>query len=156
MTEQELKAAADKARDEFNAIKSERDAAFREAKREVENRIVAEYAERYKAARDAKYAAENTLREHINATASHEWEGRKVVRTSERYKSVWATRTTTVVEYGVVEVARSNTQFPANLRAWGLPKLGKPFVRLLKKDGKLGLKFESFTDDWQLAEDVEA
>jgi hypothetical protein len=124
----------------------------REAARKVEESFDAELNAHYRATSEA----ERALREHIDQTATHEWEGKRVVKTITKHQR-WGDRSWTEKVYGVVEVRRSGTEFPASQR-WGLPEQGEAFVRLLKEDGKPGLQLSRYDEsNWALAtETVEA
>jgi len=91
------------------------------------------------------------------AVVPHEWEGRKVTRDEVKYSRSWrgGEKSRTPV-FGIVETATSQTQSPANCR-YSVPRVGLPIVRLLKKDGTPGLKFETLAryehqEQWKLAE----
>jgi len=72
------------------------------------------------------------------AAATHEWVGKKVVRTEVKYKR-WGPDEKTQV-YGIVEIVGPSN--PWSGRAYSAVSAGDPVVRLLKKDGKPGLKHE--------------
>lgn len=149
-----LHAKVREARDAQKALESQ----INKEARAAADAVRASYREQLSALHRTTGDAERALRDHINATASHEWEGKKVFRMADK-SSRWASKPCMVPVYGVVEVRRSDTAFPAGQRH-GLPELGQAFVRLLKADGTPGLKLDSWhwrvTDGWQLAEEVVA
>lgn len=114
------------------------------------------------AATSALSKAEWAVKEAISAGGAHPWEGKKVFYSKPVFASRWSSRQTgTERIYGVVEVCRVGTQFADNVSSWGRPGLGKPFVRLLKKDGTTGLKIDRDTRygelrGWQLADEETA
>lgn len=150
-----LTAKARKAADAYKAFKKQ----VEKEAREAADAVRASYREQLRDLSHATYVANNALREHIDATTTHPWEGKKVVRVTHEPVSRWSSKTREVRLYGVVEIRRTDTKFPANQR-WGLPDLGDPFVRLLKKDGTPSLKLDRWnwrvTDQWKLAEEVAA
>lgn len=79
------------------------------------------------------------LRERRDADAlnnQHAWAGKKVTRIKKTGRP-WNRKCETL--FGVVETVTSKSEFPENLRR---PRVGDTIVRLLKKDGTPGLKFE--------------
>lgn len=90
----------------------------------------------------ARIAAEDAL-------PPHEWDGRRVFRLE---STRWSGREKRIE--GVVETVRSTTRFPESAARWRRPNIGSGIVRLLKKDGTAGLKFETMGDwkAWQLAD----
>lgn len=58
---------------------------------------------------------------------------------------------------GRYELRTADTEFPANTGSYRLPNIGQVFIRILKKDGSPGLKFESLRagSDWRLEEGSE-
>ena len=119
-------------------------------------RIESEWDETLGAVTGKLLQAERELRVHIDATASHPWEGKRVVRyviAPGEWK--YASNPKKVPEYGIVEVRKSTTNFPANIN-FSLPSIGFAFVRLLKKDGTPSLKFKDLAYGWQLADEVQS
>ena len=142
-----LKEAVSEAERRHYAIKDE----MRDAIREAEARVRATFADRMNESLREVSDAKCALQQHIDATASHEWEGKRVVRVEQLYGNHSRIPYKTVVEYGFVEVRRSGTVFPDNAK-YRMPAMGEPFVRLEKKDGMIGMRFERFNSAWKLAE----
>lgn len=78
----------------------------------------------------------------------HKWEWRKVERKEKIYQRFSSAVLRTETVYGIVETRTRETKFADNLSSYRLPEIGVAFVRLLKKDGKPGLKFESINHGW--------
>lgn len=134
---------------------------FDEAKKAAADKVKAEWEPRLGLAERALSNAVDLYEKAVSESASHEWEGRTVTRqVSLRNAPGWDLRTTT--ERGVVEVVRIGTEFPANTPSYSRPPIGTTIVRMLKKDGTPGLKFERLyrrlgnntqIDGWQLEEE---
>jgi hypothetical protein len=101
--------------------------------------------ERYGAAHTAAITARDK-------TPDHPWTGKRVFRIKQKWNSSTWRHEPPVREDGIVEMRRSTTRFPGNIRS--LPLMGTPFVRLLKKDGTPALRFEEMhsRSGWQLVE----
>jgi hypothetical protein len=125
----QFKIARDKAEAERNAILMEQDAAIKAA---VE-KIKASFSARISVATNEFNRCAQELLDHVDATSSHEWEGKRVSKVVTRYRYNWGGVTQHAV-FGIIEVRRLATVFPAN-SVYGIPPIGKAFVRLLKKDG---------------------
>ncbi len=130
----------------------------REAAAAVEKSFADELSAHYRATSEARKA----LQDCIDQTATHEWEGKRVVKTITKHQR-WGDRSWTEKVYGIVEVRRSDTSFPQNLASYSYPDMGKPFVRLLRKDGTPGARFEKGLasgryneSDWVLDTETEA
>ncbi|PYJ10785.1 MAG: hypothetical protein DMF06_05110 [Verrucomicrobia bacterium] len=141
----ELRAASSAAHKAQKDAETARDREIYEAKQ----RIVEAHASNIYALQKAKWEADEALRQYQSETASHPWEGKRV---NHKWKSSGGRVSPPVA--GVVEVRRVGTEFPGNTAKWRIPDMGKPFVRMLKKDGSPSLKFEAFGtgDNWVLAE----
>ena len=145
MTEVEkAKEAYEQASRAFRDIERAQTEAESVARQEVRRR----FAERLEAARKLLIARKIVLDDAKIAAASHPWEGKKVWR---KDHVGWLGRTVVTI-YGVVQIRVRETKFPANTTDYRMPNLGEPFVRLLTKDGKPGLKFETMRE-WKLAEE---
>lgn len=135
------------------AIKSLADMAARDAHNIARAAFLKQHD--YEGAVAAHRAAEIARVAAQDALPAHEWEGRKVFYVQKRIER-WTRREIGEDRYeGIVETVRSTTTFPAN-KAYGLPAIGGVIVRMLKKDGSPGQKFENFTDwggknKWSLA-----
>ncbi len=129
----ELRAAITAATIARVALDVEREAARKAAYAAID----AEFCERMAAATDALYQAQKAEREHIDATASHPLEGRRVYRMVSSWRRFGSTAAKRIE--GMVEVRRTGTNFPTNLNNYSLPALGDPFIRKLKKDGTPGV-----------------
>ncbi|WP_300573458.1 hypothetical protein [Phenylobacterium sp.] len=150
----------DKARAEYSAAKlalSQLESEVATKARAAADAVKAEYADRVRAASLARRAAHVALNAAITATAQHPWEGRRVFRLDPR-GAVYGRRAPTRVE-GVVEVRRTGTAFPGNAATYSMPEMGDAFVRLLKKDGTPGAKFDRLhtgrSFPWKLVDDGE-
>jgi hypothetical protein len=130
----------------FRDIEREQTEAESLARQEVRRR----FAERLEAARKMFVARKTAFEDAKITAAAHPWEGKKVWRDDH---VGWAGRTVVRI-YGVVQIRVREMQFPANAK-YLLPQLGEPFVRLLTKDGKPGLRFETMRE-WKLVEEGEA
>ena len=84
----------------------------------------------------------------VEAGASHPLNGKRVTKTERQWRGGGYEH---VQVFGVVEIFSRQTERPANMR-YGLPSLGSPIVRLLKKDGKPGTKIEKLTPAWAPAD----
>jgi hypothetical protein len=114
--------------------------------------INAEMAPARAAAQMSVDAALARLKAALDTTPDHPWTGRLVY--SMQYSGhVWERRKKRVE--GVVETMRSKTVLPKNTSDWRRPDIGAPFVRLLKKDGTLGAKFDTWgmDGDWKLVDE---
>lgn len=72
----------------------------------------------------------------------HEWDGKKVYREEKIYGRYGSGVKLIERIEGIVETVTRDTEFAENLGSWRRPALGAPIVRLLKKDGTPGKKFE--------------
>ena len=147
MTEDEAKAALREASSALlkieNDIRDEKISAAREIDQRRRSELVA--------ARDVLSAANASLQEALDAQPPHEWDGRRVFRVETKCAR-WSRVVISMTRHeGVVETRRGFTQFPGNTARYNLPMMGAGFVRLLKKDGTPGLKFESL-QGWRLVE----
>ena len=140
-----LNAEIDGARSELRKVEAD----VRAAEREALSRVREEYAERLQKIRARLRQAQVRKDTHLDATATHEWEGRRVVRT---VRCGWAGQRV-AAQYGVVQVRRKGMEFPENV-TWGVPRIGEAFVRLELKSGKLGKRFDALRSNWQLVEDA--
>lgn len=118
------------------------EAAVRAKHKEETDRLTAERADAYRA-----------WLTRMDAEASHPFEGRKVTRVKPGWRSKGE------VEFGVVEVRKSATEL-GEAASYRIPALGSAFIRLLKKDGSPGLRFERYQGPdnepprgWALVED---
>lgn len=153
-----LKGIADAKKREYDAIIREQEEAIDAAR----DRVYEEFADRVDAAsrelRDAVRAA-STLEDQILDAKTHKWEGRIVEQQITKGRFSWEKKEVTV--YGIIEVRRSTTEFPETIRyISSLPRHGEPFIRLLKANGKPGLKFEHMSHignklgKWKLSDKV--
>jgi hypothetical protein len=140
----------------FDDAERRRDEEIYAAKR----RITEAHAPKVKALEKAMWAARQAVRDFKSATASHPWEGQKVVYEWEVMRNRWdaSKGTYTKRKFGFLEVRRIGTEFPANMAGWRIPGMGQPFVRQLKKDGTPGLQIfisgpEAHVNNWKLAEE---
>jgi len=100
--------------------------------------------------------AKRALTAAKDATPDHPWTGKRVFR-EETIRHRWSTTVARVDRFeGIVETFRSTTSTPANMSAWGRPEIGTPIVRLLKKDGSPGVKFEIMREHkaWKLVDET--
>lgn len=105
-----LEAIARDARNARQTIEALRDEEISAARRKIEEA----YRERIADATASIMAAEQAVRAHIDASAGHPWEGKRVYRTE---KILGEKRFE-----GIVEVRRTDTEMPGNVN-YGLPKL---------------------------------
>ena len=152
MTENELtKAVADAAK-ALRDLERERD----EKAQAAADAVRAEYGERVATARRLRAEAEQALRNHIDATAAHPWDGKRVFKVEPKYASSWSRHVVGETRIdGIVEVVRQTSKFPDKLGHYGRPKLGSVIVRKVKKDGSPSLQFHrtwgKIMDKWTLA-----
>lgn len=118
--------------------------AIHQEKHEASRAIDSLYADKVSAARANIEAAVQAHRNAREGLPDHPWVGRRVYQMQETRMSVWEPSKRVRVE-GVVETVRSGTPFAENLTDYKTPKIGDHIVRLLKKDGKLGIKFAGMT-----------
>lgn len=140
MNVEQAKAALDAAR------KSLRDA--EDARSAEIDAVKAKHAPAIDASNKAVNAAAQALREAENAaTPDHEWEGTTVCRTVEKWSgSGWTRRKIgETTERGVVFTYRHGIDLGPGW-TWDRPNPGEPMVRLLKKDGKPGLRTVKLKD----------
>lgn len=147
-----LKHALQSAEGALRDLECERDRKAREAADVVRE----EYRERISAARIRRAEAQKALRDHIDATSSHPWDGKRVFKIKEVYANCYSTRKIGEKRIeGIVEVVRQTSQFPANMN-WARPSLGHVIVRKVKKDGTPSLQMHrthgNIMEQWQLAE----
>lgn len=146
-----LRAVAAKAEQDYQTLVAARKAEIEAATREIHDR----YREQANALSNAAGVAERAVTEALSAGATHEWEGRKVTRMERKANSPWSRRSAEMVAiFGVVEVCREGTEFPANLSRFRTPKIGNEFVRLLKADGTPGKMVTNLNAGWKLADEV--
>jgi hypothetical protein len=136
----ELETLARQAASEFDKHCAAVETEAREAANAARTAAVQSYSAITARLREARDVADKRVREQIDATATHPWEGQRVKRAT-HYRD-WKgapmlDRPPKSVELGIVEIRRSATRLPGN-RGHSLPKLGQAFVRLLKKDGTTG------------------
>lgn len=100
-------------------------------------------------------AAREAMRLAKDALPDHPWNGKRVFKhAAAPGRGSW-NRQTIRLE-GIVETVRSHTEFPLNTASYSRPMIGKPLVRLLAKNGKLGRRFETMNGDhhgWKLVEE---
>lgn len=120
--------------------------------------INAKYATDLAAARAVLAEAVQAERDHVDATASHPWDGKRVYRERPKYASAWSSKQVGVERLdGILEVVRQSSQFPANM-TYSRPKLGTIIIRKLKKDGSVSLATHDIlgrdpeSAGWKLAE----
>jgi hypothetical protein len=138
------KAAYDATREASRAIERRRDAAVWAAREEINAR----FAPEVKAAGDAAQAAYTAWIAADNAAVvDHEWEGKIVERTDweqERWNGKRIAGTEFLVR-GIVETARHRSDMGPGHGCHDY-NVGVVFVRLLKKDGKVGARCEKFNE----------
>lgn len=139
----EARAALKTAREDRDALEK----LVRTLKQNAEDEI----NERYRAQRQAAVAlinaATKVFQEAQDLQEAHPWTGRRVFA-RKVLGSAWSQKYERVE--GVVETRRSTTVFPVNTADYRLPSIGEGFVRLVKKDGALGTKFDRLNSDWRL------
>lgn len=128
------------------AVKA-KEAAIRQEIEDAKARINAAHADELRALRlaenetyRARVAAENA------AVQDHEWTGKIVLRREYERKRWGDGYTGRVTEKrGVVETYRHGTELGRGHRVW---EVGRPIVRLLKKDGTPGTLTEDLENSW--------
>lgn len=121
----------------YKEIEGERRAAVEKAKAAV----YADFEDRVRVAAERKRVALKAGREYTDANASHRWEGKRVFKIKRDYGRGYSSKFKEVRVEGIVEVRRTGTPMPGNV-SWNLPRLGQPFVRLVKANGEPGLKID--------------
>jgi predicted DCC family thiol-disulfide oxidoreductase YuxK len=140
MTEDEAEEAVQRAKTALLTLKDARDDERRRFLVQLEDK----YAARLKAAAKAIEATEALWRETRDLVIpDHAWEGRRVYRMVQLRFGIHAPWSRTE---GIVETVRKDTKFPANLTAYRIPELGAVIVRLVRRDGGLGIRFFPFAD----------
>lgn len=126
--------------------------ALEETIRAEKDRASSEINKRFAGQRAALSAAVSDARaatiDAKNALPDHPWTGKRVYK--ERDVGSWGRKQIERLE-GIVETRRSTTSFALNAK-YGIPRIGEGFVRLNKKDGSTGAKFDSLSSGWNADE----
>lgn len=127
-----------------------------EAIEAARQRVIDEWRERLSAASDVRREARMARIAAEDAQPDHEWEGRRVFRMEPQGRSYQRLPDKRIE--GIVETYRSTSDVPMSTPSYRLPAIGEAIVRLLKKDGTPGAKFEKldrgcWSSKWQLVED---
>ena len=77
--------------------------------------------------------------------------GMKVSKKVRKDRSLWSRSEAMETIYGIMEVRSPETRFPDNMRY--LPSMGSKFVRLMKKDGTVGMRIDERFTNWTVVED---
>jgi len=130
-------------------LERERDEEISEAK----ERVRVAWQDRIGEASSAYYRAREDARDAlVAASVDHEWEGKIVMRLTDRYARYGSRVLGQTVERGVVITYRPGVTLPESTARYNYPAIGSQIVRFLKKDGTPGVKFERLTDSWKLEE----
>jgi hypothetical protein len=130
---------------------SERFDRIRAAADEIDRKLQEKYGERLDRLRAVRDAAERELAEAKAAAGAEALDGLPKGTLVEQRLSRFGRSGPKRLSgrKGRYEIRTPDSAFPAN-RSWGLPEMGKPFIRLLKKDGTPGLGFEAtFFSNWR-------
>ncbi len=136
--------AAERARRE---IENEMESAIRQATAKIREDFRARRVDASRAVNEAQAAYDAAK---IAEAVNNPLVGKKVKRAERVPVSRWSSKFRDEISYGVVEVKTKETVLPTNIRS-GLSN-GQCFVRLMKKDGTLGVKIASLTSAWEIAE----
>lgn len=147
-----MRAELESANAAVRALEAER----REKERAAVSAVQAEYSERMAAASKRRADAERAMRNHIDATASHPWDGKRVFKMESEPTRGWQEPGPKTVRVdGIVEVVRQSSKFPDNMN-WSRPSLGHVIVRKVRKDGSASLQthraWGDIMKEWTLAE----
>ena len=114
--------------------------------------IAAKYAAKLAIAYAARSKARTALTNATEAAAKqegHPLQGKRLTR--QRYiGSYWSDNC--VTDYGEIELATAQTQFPGNLSQYSKPDPGTWFVRLHDKSGKPGKRICTRVQVWEVAQ----
>lgn len=127
----QLEEALDAAGSEVRAAEEARNTEVMEVRRKIEEN----HKPIIDAAKARQRAASRAIAEFRGQIASHPWEGKRVRRDEMKYGK----RAGTI--RGVVEIRRIGTIFAENVGF--RPSYGVAFVRLIKADGKVGIRIDS-------------
>jgi hypothetical protein len=139
-----IKEIADKALRDFEFIV---DTEAREAANAVKEKHRVAMNELKKAQREAEQGVDDARVAH---TQKDNRVGQRVSMEGYAPGSLWSRNRPKVTFYGRLEMRTAETVFAANQKY--LPNIGDMFVRLEKKDGTLGLRFERGIRDWTIVE----
>jgi hypothetical protein len=135
---------ADKALRDFRFIVDTEARAAADAVREKHREAIRELAA-------AAFEAEKSVDDaRVAHTQKDNRVGQRVSMEGYEPGSVWNRNRKKVTFYGRLEMRTGETVFAANQKY--LPNIGDMFVRLEKKDGTLGLRFERNIRDWTIVE----
>ena len=157
MNIEELKKHLSETSNVLRLLLRERDDEIAAAVAAAKAAVNARYNDHLRAASAAVSAAQQALDDHIDATASHPWDGKRVYRVEPVRNRYTGRQVGEERLDGIVEVVRQSSQFPDNKR-YGLPRLGEVIVRKLKKDGSPSLHWHDshilrdLTEVWTLAD----
>ena len=151
MTEDEAQAAVDAAGSAYDTARAVMNKEIATAKAEIQAR----HADAISAVAQVFRDAREVLRIAKDAVADYPWAGKRVFKMAPGSYS-WDRNPRMVRVEGLVETMRSTTELPGNASRWNRPPIGSPIVRLLKKDGTPGLKFETMREHsgWKLADEA--
>jgi hypothetical protein len=139
-----IKEIADKALRDFEFIVDTEARAAADAVREKHRDVMREFK---KAQREADQGVDAARIAH---TQKDNRVGQRVVKKGYVRSSIWDRNQATQDIFGRFEMRTAETVFAANHRY--LPNIGDIFIRLEKKDGTLGLKFDRAIRDWTIVE----
>jgi len=136
----------------LNEAKANREAIIKRAKeigRQAEDQARVDLG--LPAADKALHDASSSYVAALDAKPDHEWTGKRVHADRSVGPGYFARKERI---FGVVETRRSDTVFPSNAASYSLPAIGEGFVRILKKDGTPGSKFDRMGNwnSWKLCD----
>lgn len=76
--------------------------------------------------------------------------GAKVSMKVRKDRNIWSRSEVMETIYGIVEVRTVETRFPENMGY--LPAIGSLFVRLMKKNGTVGIRIDDRISEWTVVE----
>lgn len=143
--------ALNEAQKAARVFKSEIDMWVAEASKKIRDEHQAHLTNLNRLEWEAKVALEAAIEKQATSQP-HEFEGKKMVR-STYVRGRYLSRLVETPIYGIFETVTSKSVFAANTPSWRKPDVGSHIVRLIKKDGQPGIKWEVFNErsDWVVA-----
>lgn len=130
-------------------LANERGCALKAAAKVIDDDLDVKYGAQIKA---AKVVAQEAIAAHQKAVDEYaltgegcpvplgtklaHWESKRYQQGSE------------ITEYGIVEAVTSQTEHPSNSASYSRAEPGQFIVRILKKDGTIGIKYDRFGFTW--------
>lgn len=129
-------------------LREERDQKIYDQVESLQEEVHAEYRDRMNAAHEECVAARAELDAAKLADAKPKWPVGTVVCAWKQRTEGWMQRPTgewKVIAKGVMEIITAESEHPDSLNKYSRASIGDVVVRLLKKDGTPGKKYESLT-----------